>query len=386
MKKSIFSRKIALVDIAVLLFGFIDTFYIYVASSYFADIIGSNNVGLFYLLSYIGSLILYFFLQPLIRVLGRARTLYLFLLLSLVLVALLSSMGATYLSGLFLLLFIITSSVLWIIFDILLQGFSDTARTGSIRGLNLSMLNFGVLLAPFLATATLESFDFRGVFMVMFILYIILFTFCLLAFRTVGGNPLVKISFWHALSVVHKNKELRRSYLLAFALYFFYAVMIIYMPLYLTSLGFSFPEIGSLFTIMLIPFVLIQYPLGRLADIKYGEKEILIISLVITLLSTLVIAFTESSSFWWWALILFISRIGIAGVEVMKDTHFYRHISADDVDVISFFRTSIPVANIVVAAFATGMLAFLPLESIFFLTALVLGGALITSFFLIDSQ
>ncbi len=386
MRKTILDKKVALVDIAVLIFGFIDTFYIYVASSYFADIIGSSNVGFFYLVSYIGSLVLFFCLQPIVRALGRARTLYLFLLLSLGLLALLTNTGPTYFSGVILLLFIITSSVLWVIFDILLEGFSDDSRTGSIRGLNLTMLNFGVLLAPFLATMTLETFDFHGVFLVMLILYIFLFLFCLIAFRHVTGTHLPKIAFWNAFALVLKEGDLWRSYLLSFALYFFYAVMIIYMPLYLLNHGFSFSEIGSLFTIMLIPFVLIQYPLGKLADIKYGEKEILVLSFIITLISVIVIALTETGSFWWWAGLLFVSRIGIAGVEIMKDTHFYRHISADEVDVISFFRTSLPVANIVVAALATGMLAFLPLVSVFYLTALVLFGALITSFFLVDSK
>jgi MFS family permease len=126
--------------------------------------------------------------------------------------------------------------------------------------------------------------------------------------------------------------------------------------------------------------------LGKLADQKYGEKEILIISLIITLLSTVAIALTASHSFWYWAALLFASRVGIAGVEVMKDTHFYRHISSNDVDVISFFRTSMPVASILVAALATGMLAFLPLVSVFYLTAIVLSLTLFTSFFIVDSK
>lgn len=386
MNKNFLNRKIALVDVAVLLFGFIDTFYIYIGSSYFAEIIHSSNVGFFYLVSYLGSLALFFFLQPLVRILGRARTLYLFMVLSLGLVALLTNMDPSFFSGTILLIFIITSSVLWVLFDILLEGFSDNNHTGSIRGLNLSMLNFGVLLAPFLATATLENFNFQGVFLVMLILYTILFVFCLVAFRNVTGSRLRKHSFWHALLLVRKSNDLLRSYILSFALYFFYAVMIIYMPLYLTKLGFSFGEIGSLFTIMLIPFVLVQYPLGKLADTKYGEKEILILSLAIALVSTIIIATTENHSFIWWATILLISRVGIAGLEVMKDTHFYRHVSADEVDIISFFRTSLPIANILVAALATGLLAFLPLESVFYLTALVLGVAFVTSFFLVDSK
>ena len=383
----ILDRKIAFVDIAVLLFGFIDTFYIYFASSYFAEVVGTENVGLFFFLSYLGSFLLFFCLQPLIRILGRARTLYLFLLLSLALLALLSNTGPTLFSGITLLFFIVTSSVLWIIFDILLQGFSNRDRTGSIRGLNLTMLNLGVLLAPFLATKTLQGFGFSGVFLAMFILYIFLFLFCLLVFRHVSGNSLPKITFRHTLGLVIRKSELWRSYLLSFSFYFFYSIMIIYMPLHLTELGFTFGEIGTLFTIMLVPFVLIQYPLGWLADTRYGEKEILLISLIIVTLSTLVIAATPvGHSYWWWALILFVSRIGIAGAEVMKDTHFYRHISADEVDIISFFRTSLPIANIVAAAAGTLLLAFWPLVSVFYLTAAMLAGALIISSTLRDSQ
>lgn len=386
MLKTILNKKIALVDIAVLIFGFIDTFYIYIASSYFADIIGSPNVGFFYLVSYLGSLILFFWLQPIVRIIGRARTLYLFLLLSLGLVALLTNMSPSYFSGVILLLFIVTSSVLWVIFDILLEGFSDDSHTGSIRGLNLTLLNFGVLLAPFLATATLESFGFHGVFLGMLILYVFLFVFCLIAFRNLQRKYFPKITFWRGLFLVKSKSALWRAYVLSFALYFFYAVMIIYMPLYLTSLGFSFSEIGSLFTIMLIPFILVQYPLGKMADKKYGEKEILIISLLIATGSMLIMASTTQTSFFWWAGILFISRIGIAGLEVMKDTYFYRHIGPEDIDVISFFRTSLPVANILVAGLATGMLAFLPLASVFYLTALILTLALINTFFLVDSK
>lgn len=382
----ILDKKIALVDVAVLLFGFIDTFYIYIASSYFAEVINSPNVGFFYLVSYIGSLGLFFCLQPIIRILGRARTLYLFLLLSLALVVFLTNSEPTYFSGIILLLFIVTSSVLWVLFDILLEGFSDDKRTGSIRGLNLTMMSFGVLLAPLLATATLREFNYQGIFLAMLIFYVVLFTFCLLAFRNVKGKHLPKIAFWRALSLVRRQKPLWQSYVLSSALYFFYAVMIIYMPLYLTSIGFSWTEIGTLFTIMLIPFVLVEYPLGRLADKKYGEKEILIISLIIAVLTTLLIAKLNTTSFLIWAGVLFVSRIGIAGLEVMKDTYFYRHIGPEDVDVISFFRTSLPFANIVVAALATGMLAFLPLGSVFYLTALVLFGALIMSFTLVDSR
>lgn len=386
MFSKIFLTKIALVDIAVLLFGFIDTFYIYTASSYFSEVIGSDNVGFFYLVSYVGSLTLFFALQPLIRALGRTRVLYIALLGSLISITLLSHLNPSYFAAGILVFFIVTSSLIWVLLDILLESFSSDEATGSIRGLNLTLLNMGVLLAPFLSSLTLKNFGFQGIFLAMLIFYILLFLYCLLAFRKLPRVELPKIAFWHALTLMRKNVALRRAYALSFSLYFFYAVMIIYMPLYLTSLGFTWTQIGFMFTIMLLPFVFIQFPLGRLADRSLGEKEIIIVSLVIALIATLLMAITSEKNFLLWTSILFLSRIGIAGLEVMKDTYFYRQVTANDVDVIAFFRTSLPVANICVAAAATSMLAFLPLTSVFYLAAGVLCFALVVASRLVDSR
>jgi MFS family permease len=378
--------KVAEVDLAVLLFGFIDTFYIYIGSSYFSGIIGSDNVGFFYLVSYLASLLLFFFLQSFIRKLGQQQVLYLFLLLSLILVALLTNIEASFLGAGILLLFVVTSSVIWILFDILLQNFSHKETTGSVRGLNLTLLNFGVLLAPFLATQVLSLYGFRGVFLSILVLYSFLFIFCLVVFRNLPKQKIPALKFWHAFSSVVKKRDLLRSYFISFALYFFYAVMIIYMPLYLIEKGFDWDDLGIMFTIMLVPFVLIQYPLGRLADQKYGEKEMLLVALILTTITLIVIALAPANSFLFWTSILFLSRVGIAGVEVLKDTHFYRHIEAKDVDMIAFFRTSLPMANIAVAALATGMLAFLPLASIFWLTAAVFILVFMSTLYLVDSK
>jgi hypothetical protein len=84
--------------------------------------------------------------------------------------------------------------------------------------------------------------------------------------------------------------------------------------------------------------------------------------------------------------VLFVSRIGIAGLEVLKDTYFYRQIGADDVDIIAFFRTAMPLASIVATALSSAMLAFMPLSSVFWLAALVLFLAFISTIFLKDSR
>jgi MFS family permease len=231
--KRILQSKIALIDIAVLTFGFIDTFYIYIASSYFASVIASENVGFFYILSYSGSLVLFFFLQSLIRIFGRSRTLYLFLLISLALMALLTYLPTQFFSAVVLLLFIISSSVIWVIFDILLEGFSNNKESGRIRGLNLTFLNLGVLLAPVFSTSILTLYGYSGVFFITLVLYVALFLFCLFAFRDIHLHNLPRMKFWNTFTHIRKKPALWRSYILFFSLFFFYAVMI-----YVTSFYF----------------------------------------------------------------------------------------------------------------------------------------------------
>jgi hypothetical protein len=166
-----------------------------------------------------------------------------------------------------------------------------------------------------------------------------------------------------------------------FLLFFFYSWMTIYTPLYLhKNMGFSWNQIGVILFIMLLPFVYVQFPLGRLADKKYGEKEILSIGFVIMAIFTGIIFFItggnhvlEKTFFvlnlgnleiditWYvilWAAILFVTRIGAASVEIMCDTYFFKKVDSLDTNIISCFRMVGPAAYILGPLFATLLFTF----------------------------
>jgi MFS-type transporter involved in bile tolerance (Atg22 family) len=136
---------------------------------------------------------------------------------------------------------------------------------------------------------------------------------------------------------------------------------------------------------MLIPFVLIQYPLGVLADRKTGEKEFLIGAIALAGLSTAFIPWIDAPDILLWCGILFMTRLGIAAIEVLRDSYFYKRIDGGDLDIIAFFRTSGPFSNIVAAIFIGLWLLFLPLSSVFLLPAFILLLALIPAFLLEDN-
>jgi len=379
-------NKVRFVSVVSFILGFLDAFFIYVLSTYFSTISGSDNVGIFYLVGFSGVLLSLFFLRRWIRFMGKSRVLYLSLGVSILACALLIGMAPSWLSALIIFSLIIATNITWVALDILLESYSKDHVSGRIRGLYLTIINAGILIAPLLSLRTLDRFQYEGIFFILIIGYSVVFLISLLAFREDNKVTLEKLRFGATISKMFREKNLLYIYHISFAMEFFYALMIVYTPLHLRSLGFSWDEIGIIFTAMLLPFVFLQYPLGVLADRYLGEKELLISSIAIAMSATAFLPFLSSANMWAWGLFLFFTRVGIAGIEILRDSYFYKQIDGNDMDVIAFFRTTRPVANIAGAVISTFVLLFLPIQSIFFVVAGVLFVAMLNAFLLEDTR
>jgi predicted MFS family arabinose efflux permease len=125
-----------------------------------------------------------------------------------------------------------------------------------------------------------------------------------------------------------------------------------------------------MFSIMLAPFLLLEAPLGRLADKVLGEKELLITGFFIMALATGTMYFFTQTSFALWAGILFMTRVGAACVEVMTETYFFKKINAGDAAVVGLNRAVRPFAGLVGPLIATGLLVYISLPSLFLALAI----------------
>jgi MFS family permease len=96
--------------------------------------------------------------------------------------------------------------------------------------------------------------------------------------------------------------------------------------------------------------------LGYLADKKWGEKEILSVGFILMAITTGIISFINGGSLILWAVILFLTRIGAGMVEVMCSAYFFKQVDSFNVNIISFFRMSGPLAFIFGSLFATILL------------------------------
>jgi len=259
-------------------------------------------------------------------------------------------------------LFLINSITIPLIYfstDIFLESFSADKSTGRIRGMYLTSVNLAWALSPFISGLILINNEYWKIYLASFFLLAPMVIILVMNLKGFKDSKYETFDVWETLKVVYKNKNLFNIFSANFMLAFFYSWMTIYTPLYLyKNIGFSWGEIGIIFSIMLLPFVLVQFPLGRLADKKLGEKEILTVGFIIAAISTGVISFISSNNIFLWAAILFITRIGASAIEIMCDTYFFKKVNNSDVNIIGLYRMNSPLAYILAPFLATIVFTF----------------------------
>jgi MFS family permease len=241
----------------------------------------------------------------------------------------------------------------------------DDRVTGSIRGTYLTLTNITLVLAPFVVSFLVKGNDYSLVYVISSLLMIPLY-FSIRKFRFVEEVKIHHIKVRDTLGEYIKNKDLYNVFTAHALLQLFYGFMIIYTPIYLQKyIGFEWSEIGIIFMIMLLPFVIFELPVGELADNKYGEKEFMTIGFIIMGFFTLIISFVTTKNFWIWALLLFMTRVGASLVEVSSESYFFKKVNKEKTDVISLFRMSRPLALMFAPIIATIVLQFIPFQYIF---------------------
>ena len=202
--------------------------------------------------------------------------------------------------------------------------------------------------------------SFQGIYLLSALfmaLVCIIFTLFLHDFK----DPEYKeVSILKTVSFFWQKKDYLKIYFISLILKFFYAWMIIYTPIYLHEyIGFDWIQIGVIFSLMLLPFVILEFPLGKLSD-GIGEKKMLLIGFLIISISTLMIPLFTIKSLFFWALILFITRIGAATIEIMSESHFFKSTKEENADILSFFRNTNPLSYIIAPLLAIPILLLMP--------------------------
>lgn len=356
----------------------------YIQSSYLGSYVGLSAVTWFFIISNIISVLTILGFPNLIRKFGSYLSAGI-----ITVVFLLSLLGLGMSSNIFLLLlsFIIMQvamGLIWINMDLFVESFSKNSTTGQTRTIYFTIINLAWIISPSLSSYILRLDDYSLVFFIAaFILVPFLATFILSArdIKHKIANRKNKLSVM--VAKMFKNKNLRGVFVLALLLNLFYNSAVIFIPIYLNQvIGFSWQDLGWMFSLMLIPFILIEIPAGIIADKYLGEKELFYLGFSIIIICLVFFSLLTSTNPWLWALLLFLSRVGAALVEAMSETYFFKNVGSRDIYKINLFRCSIPLGRVIGSLLSLLLLIILPLRYLFAFMALIL----LTSFYYLEGM
>ena len=123
---------------------------------------------------------------------------------------------------------------------------------------------------------------------------------------------------------------------------------------------------------MLLPFVILEMPLGKIADKFLGEKEILNTGFLIAGISTAVLTFVDSTDPVFWGFLLFMTRVGASMIEIASETYFFKKINEGDVEILNIFRMIGPSAYVVGPIVATVLLMFIEINYLFIILGILM--------------
>ncbi len=353
----------------------------YINSSFISSFVGEKLIGIIYTLGSLVSIIAHIIGPRILEKVGVYK-----FLLSVILLNSLSFATLSFTSNKIALIisFVLGFSLNTLIvfsLDELLKIFSREGSTGKTRGIYIAMCSSAWVLAQTFSGSFLGFSNFRFIYLISFCLMLVFFLISFFGFKKLTEPKYDQVNNLLYIKDFFKNRNLFRAYAITFLLQFFFSWMVIYTPIYLSNyLGFNWSQIATIFAIMLLPFLLIPFHLGKLGD-KIGERKILMFGFGIISISTLSLFFIKEHTLFIWAFILFLTRVGGATVEVMSDSYFFKHISSKNEEFVGVYRSASPVAYIIGPLLASLLFTIIPSFKFIYLIlgAIILSGIYLSS-------
>ena len=367
------TRPFRYIFVAALFLAFHYFLVVYINSTFLGQTIHREAIGWLYA---VGALINIVALLKMPRWLSKHGTYSVMLLISILEIALLCLMAVSSSPFLILAAFVIHHALTPLILmclDVTIEDCAPSNEIGKIRGSFLTILAIASVISPLVMGAFLagnngfeQIYLFSAMFMVLFTLTV---------WRNFAKS---ERGVYKALNIKKEIKEfwrdrnIRNIGFCNVVLQFFFSWMVVYIPIYLLEVGgFTWSEVGMMISITLLPFILLEIPVGEMADKRFGEKEMLIIGLLVAAFATLFLPFLPPGNFVLWTAVLFAARAGASVIETMIESYFFKKTKGCD-ELIAVFRMGTPIAFILGPALGSIALLLVGFEHIFFLLTAVL--------------
>lgn len=298
---------------------------------------------------------------------GNYRTFIALLAASSGILALLALFSNTILVVTLVMLYSSIAATTYLLLDMVLEGsMPQEGTTGGTRGLYITASEAAWFIGPVLAGWILGLGSFEMLFLIAAALSVPAISITIRQLRKIEHHEYNRPHISAFVRMFSQNKDIRGVFITQLLLRIFYASMVIYAPLYLIEhIGISYGNFGAILSIAMISYLIFEWPAGKLADIRFGEKEIMVIGFLVIACTTALLSVAFGTSVIVWGAILFGTRIGAALVDVTTESYFFKHVDGSDADIVSIFRMLAPVGYLIGALFGSIFLFFLPITYLF---------------------
>lgn len=343
----------------IFVFGFLYTIsfasVLYFNSTIISDTLGASAVATVYSITSLVIIALYIFFPKVLNLYGSYKTTFGLLALNLGALALvgIAATNLPWLGFIGIITHLVIVSLIGLSSDIFIEAESLNQNTGSTRGAFLSIVNIGYVLGPLLGGYVASKFGINYLYVASALTLIPVIMTIRLGMNEFQDPQYSQISSARELINLVINQSTRIAFTLQFSLQIFYAVMVIYTTLFLSTFAnLDLDQIGLIMSVILIAFVVTEYPIGKLLD-RFPQKYFILAGSSIISLSLFFLSITDSEArLFTWIIILFASRIGAAIIEVTAEASFFRHVDAKDSAQIEAFRLIGPTAYLLVPILA----------------------------------
>lgn len=363
----------------------------FINSSFLEQYISTAAIGTIYTIGSALSVLIFLFISRVLHRVGNYR-----LMLSLILLELIAVSGMAFAETLrvaipLFLIHLVTIPLIIFNLDVFMeeQIGPEEDKTGSKRGLLLMLLSLISAVSPLITSLTINDMtgSFSYAYLLSAITLIPIIIILIFSFRNFTDPEYNSLDVLSAFRTFWLHRNIRSVFLTHFTLQMFFALMVIYSPIYLVeNIGLSWTDFGLIMLFAQLAYVVFEYPIGIIADKYIGEKEMMALGFLILIVSTSWIAFVTVPSILVWSILLFITRTGASLVEVTTESYFFKQIKGNDAQVISFFRLTRPLSYIVGAMLASLSLLYLPFNLLFVVFALLMIPAMFFTMDIVDSK
>jgi MFS family permease len=241
------------------------------------------------------------------------------------------------------------------------RDYAKEGKIGAAEGRYYLYANVGWLIGPLIGGALGQYVSRDSVFIFSSVLYLVSF-FIFQYYHRKEGEVIFHVKEKQTLKEIisinlrdyFKVKDLRKVFAIAMGLNFWWAIHSIYVPLYIMEKGFGDITVGIVLAGGIIPLILLERYIGKLAD-KRGLRIYLSVGYLILAVTLILFHIVPIVS-----IVLFLMaavNIGAAFVEPLQEAYFFKVAKKKDAErFFGIYNMSDPVANVIGPLIASGFI------------------------------